>query len=220
MFPGALTRQKPQARPKKPKSKLDSLLAALRNAMELAIEMAGSASTGWPVWWLEHVVLVYSARPDGESICDALSEPSFPAFRYVQRTRTQCLKLMRTSPRDFSHFGSHLPSAAECAAHNLPSVSEFVWPTARKCVIKYKGRVAAVCSEQGILWIADTGCGYHLVPECDIARGKAVVVPNPGAQRLHTANGEIDSNECFKFSLQEIGLSKQLATILPETPGF
>ncbi len=218
MFPCALARQKPQAHPTKPKSKLDCLLAALRNAKELAIEMEGSASIGWPVWWLQNVVLVYSARPDKESICDALSEPALPAFRYLQLTRTQCLDLLRAMPSDFSHFGSHLPSAAECAAHNLPTLSEFVWPTAVKCTIKYQGRVLAVCSATGILWIADTGCGYHLVPECDVKRGRAVVVPNPGAQRLSTANGEIEANECVKFSLTEVGLNKQLATILPETP--
>ena len=139
MFPCALARQKPQARPTKPKSQLDCLLAALRNAKELAIEMKGSASTGWPVWWLLNVVLVYSARPDKESICDALSEPALPAFRYLQLTRTQCLEFMLASPSDFSHFGSALPSAAECAAHNLPTMEEFVWPTAVKCVIKYQG---------------------------------------------------------------------------------
>ena len=75
-----------------------------------------------------------------------------------------------------------------------------------------------MCSEDGILWIADTGCGYHLVPEGDVKRGRAAVVPNPGAQRLHTANGEIDASECVKFTLAEVGLSKRLATILPETP--
>ena len=68
MFPCALARHKPQAQPKKPKSKLDCLLAALRNAKELAIEMKGSASIGWPVGWLANVVLGYSARPDKENL--------------------------------------------------------------------------------------------------------------------------------------------------------
>ena len=63
--------------------------------------MKGSASTGWPVWWLDNVVLVYSARPDKESICDALSEPALPAFRYLPLTRTQCLEFMLASPADF-----------------------------------------------------------------------------------------------------------------------
>ena len=129
-----------------------------------------------------------------------------------------CLKLLQTSVNDYSHFGSHLPSAAECAAHNLTPLVEFVWPLAQKFVIKYLGRVALVCTADGVLWIADTGCGYHLVPEGDVVRGRSVVVPNPGATRLHTANGEIDASECVKFSLTEIGLSKQHATILPETP--
>ncbi len=75
-----------------------------------------------------------------------------------------------------------------------------------------------VWAGDGVVWGADTGGGYHLVPGCDVARGRSVVVPNPGAMRLHTANGEIDASECVKFSLTEIGLSKQLATILPETP--
>ena len=215
MFPCALARQKPVARPKKEKSQFDALLHALRNAKELARETGGSASTGWPMWWLENVVLEYSTRPDGVSVCDALSHGALPAFRYHQHTRAQCLTLLQTSPCDFSHFGTHLPSAAECAAHNLPLVSGFVWPVAEKVVIKYKGRVLAVCSEDGILWIADTGCGYHLVPEGDVKRGRAVVVPNPGAQRLHTANGEIDASECVKFTLSEVGLSKRLATNLP-----
>ena len=55
---------------------------------------------------------------------------------------------------------------------------EFVWPLAEKSVIKYVGRVAAVCTTDGVFWIVDTGCGYHLVPEGDIVRGKAAVVPN------------------------------------------
>ena len=193
MFPCALAREKPEARPRKQKSKLNSLLHALRNALDMALDVGGYAFTGWPMWWLENVVLEFSARPDGRSVCDALADGALPAFRYHQRTRSESLRLLQTSPCDFSHFGSHLPSEAECFAHKLPQILEFVWPTA--LVIKYTGRVLAVCSEDGILWIADTGCGYHLVPEGDVKRGRAVVVPNPGAQRLHTANGEIDGSE-------------------------
>ena len=218
MFPSALARLKPEAVPKKAKSKSDALLNAFRNAKELAAEVGRSASTGWPMWWLKDVVLEYCARPDGVSISDALSDPSVPAFRYTQHTRTLCLQRLQTLLGDYSHFGSHLPSEAECSAHQLPPISEFVWPAAIKFVIKYMGRVAAVCASDGVLWTIDTGCGYHLVPEGDVVRGKTVVVPNPGAQRLHTANGEIDASECAKFSLSEIGLNKQLATILPETP--
>ena len=218
MYPCALARLKPEARAKKQKSKFNSLLHALRNALDMALETGSTASTGWPMWWLENVVLEFSARPDGVSVCDALADGALPAFRYHQRTRLDSLRLLQTSPCEFSHFGSHLPSVAECTAHTLASVLEFVWPLAVKCVIKYKGRVLAVCSEDGILWIADTGCGYHLVPEGDVERGKSLVVPNPGAQRLHTANGEIDASECVNFTLDEVGLSKRLATILPETP--
>ena len=55
------------------------------------------------------------------------------------------------------------------------------------------GDPVAVCYHDGsILWIADTGCGYRLVPEGDITRGKSDIVPNTGAVRLHTANGEVD----------------------------
>ena len=95
-----------------------------------------------------------------------------------------------------------------------------MWPTAIKMVIKGpSGDPVAVCYHDGsILWIADTGCGYHLVPEGDVSRGKSVVVPNTGATRLHTANGEVDASECVKFSLSEIQLQKGLATILPQTP--
>ncbi len=209
---------KPVAMPKKPKSKSDSLFNALRNAKELALEVGSSASMGWPLWWLQDVVLEYCARPDGVSISDALMNTSVPAFRYVQHSRTLCIQRLHASFDEYSHFGLHLPTPAECIAHKIPPVLEFVWPNVVGYVFKHLGRVAAVCSTNGVLWIADTGCGYHLVPEGDIARGKAVIVPNPGAQRLHTANGEIDASECVKFSLSEIGLSKQLATILPETP--
>ena len=97
-------------------------------------------------------------------------------------------------------------------------VVKFEWPSAVKTVIKHLSKVVAVCTQSGVLWIADTGCGYHLVPECDVTRGKSIIVDNPGATRLHTANGEIDASECVKFSLSEIKLKKQLATILPETP--
>ena len=59
-----------------------------------------------------------------------------------------------------------------------------------------------LCFRDGsILWIADTGCGYHLVPEADISRGASDIVPNKGATRLHTANGEVDAKECVMFSL-------------------
>ncbi len=68
MFPCALARLKPEAVPKKAKSQSDALLHALRNAKELAAEMGSSASTGWPMWWLEDVVLEYSAWPDGVSV--------------------------------------------------------------------------------------------------------------------------------------------------------
>ncbi len=215
MLPCALARLKPTAVPRKPRSMLDSLLNALRNAKELAIEVGRSASTGWPLWWLQDVVLVYGARLDDISISDALSDPDVPAYRYTQLSRTLCLQQLQTTFDDFSHFGSCLPSAAECAAHKCPPVLEFVWPLALKSVIKYVGRVAAVCTAEGVLWIADTGCGYHLVPEGDVVRGTSVVVPNPGATRLHTANGEIDASECVELCRTELGLSKQLATILP-----
>jgi hypothetical protein len=97
MLPCALARLKPEALPKKLKSKSDSLFHALRNAKELAAEMGSSASTGWPLWWLEGVVLEYCARPDGVSILDAYQDPSVSAFRYVQHSRTLCFQRLQAS---------------------------------------------------------------------------------------------------------------------------
>ncbi len=117
MLPCALARIKPTAVPRKPRSMLDSILNALRNAKELAIEVGRSASTGWPLWWLQDVVLVYGARPDEVSISDAFSDPTVSAYSYTQLSRTLCLQRLQTSFDDFSHFGSHLPSVAVCTDH-------------------------------------------------------------------------------------------------------
>ncbi len=97
---------------------------------------------------------------------------------------------------------------------------EFVWPLAVKSVLRgHSGAPAALCFNDGShCWIADTGCGYRLVPESDINRGVSDIVPNPGAVRLSTANGEVDAGECVRFSLPEIQLRKQLGTILAQTP--
>ncbi len=85
-------------------------------------------------------------------------------------------------------------------------------------VILCPGITPSVNCTPGSLWVADTGCGYHLVPETDVSRGKSIVVQNPGARTLHTANGEVKANECVKFALHELGLDGKLATILPQTP--
>ena len=122
-------------------------------------------------------MLEYCARPDGLSICECLKDPSVPAFRHVQHTRTQCFDLLSSSFDLYSHFGTHLPTGAECSALKLPPVLEFEWPSADSIVIKQLGHVVAVCTQDGVLWIADTGCGYHLVPECDVKRGKSAIVP-------------------------------------------
>ncbi len=220
MFPCAFAKTKakcPSGVSKKVPNKSDSLLNALRNAKELASEFGFSTPFGWPLWWRENVVLEYCARPDGLSICECLKDPLVPAFRHVQHTRHSCIELLSSSFDLYSHFGTHLPTDIECFALQLPQVFEFEWPSAKSCIIKHLGHVVAVCSD-GILWIADTGCGYHLVPECDVSRGKSAVVPNPGATRLHTANGEVNADECVKFSLREIKIRERLATILPETP--
>jgi hypothetical protein len=222
MFPCELAKTKkaknPSGLPKKVPNKSDSLLNALRNAKELAREFGNATSFGWPLWWRENVVLEYSARPDGLSISECLKDPSVPAFRYVQHLRAQCFDRLSSTFASYAHFGSHLPTYSECSALKLPLVEKFKWPSAVRAVITHLGRVVAVCTQSGVLWIADTGCGYHLVPECDVTRGKSIIVDNPGATRLHTANGEIDASECVKFSVSEIKLKKQLATILPETP--
>ncbi len=220
MFPWTLARLHSHEKPlsKKPPNRSESILNALRNAKELAQELGHSVLMGWPLWWLEQVVLEYCARPDGISISDALMDKSVPAFRFVQHTRKQCFERLASSFALYSHHGMCLPTALECSTHRIPLVLAFDWPSAISHVILNKGRVAAVCSQNGILWIADTGCGYHLVPECDIVRGRSSIVDNPGAQKLHTANGEVTAPECVQFSLTEINLSKQLGTILPETP--
>ncbi len=187
MFPSHLARlkaQTPQA--KRSKSNFDSLLNALRNAKELAVELKRSASTGWPLWWMGDVVLEYCARPDGVSILDAYQDDSVGAFRYKQHSRSDCFKHLCAVFDQYSHFGANPPSEVECSTHKIPFFSVFVWPSAVRFVHQHLGRVVAVCTPNGILWIADTGCGYHLVPECDVVRGKSAVVPNPGAQRLHT----------------------------------
>ncbi len=175
MFPCALARLKPETVPKRPKSQSDALLHALRNAKELALEVFRSASTGWTLWWLENVVLEYSARPDGLSISDALQGPSVPAFRYIQHTRTLCLERVSSKFDTYSHVGSHLPSLADCTAHKNPPVLEFVWPVGGGCIIKYLGRVAVACTADGILWLADPHCGYHHVPECELAAGSLLL---------------------------------------------
>ncbi len=107
-----------------------------------------------------------------------------------------------------------LPTDIACSAHRIPSVTEFVWPLAAKSVLRgHGGAPAAVCYNDGsICWIADTDRGYHLVPESDINRGVSDIVPNPGAVRLSTANGEVDAAEYVKFSLPEIQLRKQMGT--------
>ncbi len=109
----------------------------------------------------------------------------------------------------------------ECSSYQIPKVVAFEWPKAVKHVITgNSGHVAAACFRDGsILWIADTGCGYHLVPEADISRGTSDIVPNKGATRLHTANGEVDAKECVRFSLGEINVRKKVGHhFAPNTP--
>ena len=76
----------------------------------------------------------------------------------------------------------------------------------------------AVCEGNQVLWIADTGCGSNLVPESDVVRGVSQVVENNGVRRMLTANGEVDAPERVRFTLPELNLRGQLATILPLTP--
>jgi hypothetical protein len=221
MLPSHLARvHAPKTTRRKGLSGIDPLLCALRNAKELAHECDRPHLTGWPLWWRGDIVLEYCSRPDGIRISDALGDDKVPFFRFEQHTREQCFERLSALFCNYSHFGTSIPTNSECLALQIPSVVEFVWPSAIKLVIKGpSGDPVAVCYHDGsILWIADTGCGYHLVPEADVSRGKSVVVPNSGATRLHTANGEVDASECVKFSLSEIQLQKGLATILPQTP--
>ena len=190
MFPCALARIKtksPLAILKKAPCRSDSLLNALRNAKELANEFGHATSFGWPLWWRENVVLEYSARPDGLSISEAIKDPDVPAFRFVQHTRTQCIDRLSSSFDLYSHFGTHLPTDTECAALNLPPVVEFEWPSAVKFVIEHLGRVLAVCSQDGTLWIADTGCGSHFVEGFFFLRPKVEDPAVPLAQLFRFA---------------------------------
>ncbi len=125
-----------------------------------------STPFGWPLWWRENVVLEYCARPDGLSISDCLKDPAVPVFRYVQHSRDACFDYLSSSFASFAHFGTHLPTEPECLALKLPLVERFKWPSAIRAVITHLGKVVAVCTQSGVLWIADTGCGYNLVPEC------------------------------------------------------
>ncbi len=121
MFPSHLARlkaQTPQA--KRSKSHFDSLLNALRNAKELAVELKRSASTGWPLWWMGDVVLEYCARPDGVSILDAYQNDSVGAFRYKQHSRSDCFQ--------YSHFGANPPSEVEYSTFKIPFVSVLCGP--------------------------------------------------------------------------------------------
>ena len=130
MLPCALARLKPTAVPRKPRSMLDSLLNALRNAKELAIEVGRSASTGWPLWWLQDVVLLYGARLDDISISDALSDPDVPAYRYTQLSRTLCLQQLQTTFDDFCHLARACPlrrSALHTSVHLCWSLCG-LWP--------------------------------------------------------------------------------------------
>ena len=115
------------------------------------MEIGHDTATGWPLWWRDDAVLEYCPRPDGLSISDAVRDPTVPGFRFVQHTRTQCFDRLAATFDEYSHFGSSLPTLAECSAHNLSPVVEFMWPPADRSVIRYVGsQVAAVCSQDGI----------------------------------------------------------------------
>mgnify|MGYP000550441447 CR=1 FL=1 len=171
----------------------------------------------WPMWWMEENVLEYSPRPDGIEIADALGDTSLDIFRFRSHSREQALQRIKCSGLRFMHVGL-IPSASECSKLGLPAVIEYQWPLAIRQVFHNGRHYAVICTPDGALWVADTGCGYHLVPEADVSRGSSVIVDNPGARKLHTANGEVRADECVRFSLAELGLTKTLATILPQTP--
>jgi hypothetical protein len=228
LLPSALAREHVVAggRSLTKSSKSDAALNALRNAKDLALtvkEYVGNlpfraTPFDWPMWWMENVVLEYSRRPDEVQIADALSEPGIVYFRYVTLTRTQALQRVKSSGLRFMHVGCFLPTATECTEHSLPPVVEFVWPLPVRHLIRRGSMPAVICTSDGCLWVADTGCGYHLVAEADVTRGTSIVVKNPGARKLHTANGEIQADECVKVCLPELGLTNRLATILQSTP--
>ena len=198
-------------------SKSGAVFIAIRNANDLAASVKlylgpryvfRDTLCGWPMWWMKDVVLEYCPRPDGAEIIDAMNDADKPIFRYRTHTRLQALQRMKTSALRYMQVGMFLPTDAELAEHGLSTVTAFDWPVPERHLIRSGKHPAVICMPDGSLWVMDTGCGYHLVPEADVMRGKSVVVPNPGARRLHTANGEVRAEECVKFTLQELGLSR------------
>ena len=78
---------------------------------------------------------------------------------------------------------------------------------------------AAVCKEAASCeWVADTGCGFHLVSLSDVTNENLVTIKPEEAQTLYTANGPIVANKRVSFDLPEFGLRGLQATVLPETP--
>jgi hypothetical protein len=159
-------------------SKSDAALNALRNAKDLALtvkEYVGDlpfrdTPYDWPMWWMENVVLEYSRRPDEVQVADALSDPDIVFFRYLTLSRTEALLRVKRSGLRFMHVGCYLPTASECTEHSLPAIVAFVWPLPVRQLIRQGSTPAVICTSDGCLWVADTGCGYNLVSEADVTR--------------------------------------------------
>ena len=86
-------------------------------------------------------------------------------------------------------------------------------------LVFHRSLPAAVCKEAASCeWIADIGCGLHLVSLADVSQKNLVTVRPEEAKTLYTANGPIVANQRVSFDLPELGLRGLQATVLPETP--
>ena len=183
---------------------------ALRRAKELALDVGAIADgVGWPCLWLPEHVLIYGPRPDGKCQIDDLTDKD-EIYYVTQVERALADGFVSKSSLELFHV-------------NRP-VSRNAVAMPNTCVARVgAGPVGlppplAECEGNQVLWIADTGCGSNLVPESDVVRGVSQVVEYKGGRRMLTANGEVDAPESVRFTLPELDLKGQLATILPMTP--
>ena len=112
----------------------------------------------WPMWWMDEYVLEYSARPDGVEIADAFGNTSLAVFRFRSHSREQALHRIKHSGLRFMHVGL-IPSAVECSGFGLPAVIAYQWPLPVRQVFHNGRHYAVICTPDGTLWVADTGCG-------------------------------------------------------------
>ena len=117
-------------------------------------------------------MLVYGPRPDGKCQIDDLSEDD-QVYYTTQLGREQAACFIRGSDLEFSHVGKFLPSAKERKLLEKDSVAMPNVCATTRVEISPLGSPPplAVCEGNQVLWIADAGCGFNLVPESDVVRG-------------------------------------------------